>query len=433
MTDPGDPRGADPLAGIGASGQAARGGALRAGAWTASAALSFISIPLLVRHLGVPEFGRYIAVLAVVNIAALTSDLGLTTVALREWGASDAAQRADRIRPLFGIRLTVVTAAALVAIGFAAIASWPTRMVEGTAIACAGLYGMVFTDLAIVGLSGSLRFRSVAAIEVVRAALGTLAIVVLVIADARLTAFFIAWACTMLATAVVATRLANGLVSTRPTLRGWRPLLTETLPFAAASVVHVVYFRTVVVITSLQAPARQAGFYATVFRVTEFAAAVGGALAGTVTPLLAHAERTDLQRFRAEALRTVARMTAAGVGVALVLGLGAPLIMQVIGGDATDGAVAVMRIQAPALLATFASFGLSTILLVLRRYRSLLAINVLGLAVVLVLALLLVPDHGAKGGATAVLAAEWLIALTQAGVLWRAMGNPPGAALASTL
>jgi uncharacterized membrane protein YfcA len=70
-------------------------------------------------------------------------------------------------------------------------------------------------------------------------------------------------------------------VSPRPTLRGWRPLLTETLPFAAASVVHVVYFRTVVVITSLQAPARQAGFYATVFRVTEFAAAVGGALAGT--------------------------------------------------------------------------------------------------------------------------------------------------------
>jgi O-antigen/teichoic acid export membrane protein len=207
--------------------------------------------------------------------------------------------------------------------------------------------------------------------------------------------------------------------------------LADALPFAAASVVHVVYFRAVVVITSLQAPARQAGFYATVFRISEFAAAVGGALAGTVTPLLAHAERNDGPRFRREALRTIGRMTAVGAAAAVVLALAAPPIMQVIGGDATDGAVAVLRIQAPALLATFASFGLSTILLVLRRYRELLAVNALGLAAVAVLALLLVPGHGAKGGAIAVLAAEWIVALTQAGVLWRAMGNAPRTALPS--
>jgi O-antigen/teichoic acid export membrane protein len=106
--------------------------------------------------------------------------------------------------------------------------------------------------------------------------------------------------------------------------------------------------------------------------------------------------------------------------------------MQVIGGDATDGAVAVMRIQAPALLATFASFGISTILLVLRRYRELLAINALGLVTVAVVALLLVPGHGAKGAAIAVLAAEWLIVLCQAAVLRRALRNAPAATLGST-
>lgn len=421
----------DPLAQAGAHGRAARGGALRAGAWTASAALSFISIPLLVRHLGVPEFGRYVAVLAIVNIAALTSDLGLTTIALREWGATEAARRADRIRLLLGLRLTIVTAAALCAIGFAALAGWPARMVEGTAIACAGLYGLVFTDLAIVALAGSLRFRSVAAIDVTRAALGTLAIVALVVADARLTAFFVAWACVMIATATLALRLAFPLVSARPALRGSRALLEELLPFAAASVVHVLYFRAAIVTTSLQAPARQAGLYATVFRVVEFAAAVAGALAGAVTPLLAHTEINERPDFRREALRTVRRMSAAGVVAAVVLGFGAPVIMKLIGGEATEGAVAVMRIQAPALLATFASFGLSTILVVLRLYRQLLVVNAVGFALVVALALWLVPDHGAKGGAVAVLVTEWLIALAQAGVVWRAIGNGPRAALAS--
>jgi O-antigen/teichoic acid export membrane protein len=423
--------GPDPLAAAGASGAAARGGAMRAGAWVASAALSLVSIPLLVRHLGVPEFGRYIAVLAVVNIASLASDLGLTGVALREWGGADPAERRERIRPLFGIRFAVVTVAALVVIAFAALVDWPARMVSGTAIAAFGLYGIVFTDLAIVGLAGSMRFRSVAIVEVARSAIGTALIVVLVIADAGLTGFYVAWTGAMLATAVLALTMAGPLISRRPTLAGARELITDTAPYAAAAVAHVVYFRAVVVITSIHATARQAGLYATVFRVTEFAAAVGSALAGTVTPVLAHADRNDPDRFRRDALKTVRNLTAAGTATALVLGLGAPLLMQLIGGDATDDAVDVMRIQAPALIATFASFAMGAILLVLHRYRALLVVNIAALAATVTLALILVPDHGAKGGAVAVLVGEWLIALAQAGVLWRAMGNAPEAALTS--
>jgi O-antigen/teichoic acid export membrane protein len=419
---------ADPLGQAGASGRAARGGALRGGAWIASAALSLVSIPLLVRHLGVPEFGRYVAVLALVNIASLGSDLGLSSLALREWGASDSDRRHERTSTLFGIRVVVVTLAAIAVIGFAALSDWPDRMVGGTVIAAVGLYGIVLTDFSIVTLAGSMRFRAVATIELVRAALGTLAIVVLVVADAPLTGFFVAWTATMIATSLIAYRAAR---TQPPRLSGWRAILTDTAPFAAASVVHVVYFRAAVVITSLRASPHQAGLFATVFRVTEFAAAVGSALGGTVTPVLAHAERTDRARLRADALKTLRNLTVAGAGAALVLGLGAPLLMELIGGDETEGAVAVMRIVAPALIATFASFAMGAVLLVLRRYRELLVVNLAALAAVVALALILVPDHGAEGAAIAVLVGEWLIALTQAGVLWRAMGNAPNAALAS--
>jgi hypothetical protein len=57
--------------------------------------------------------------------------------------------------------------------------------------------------------------------------------------------------------------------------------------------------------------------------------------------------------------------------------------------------------------------------------------NIAALVATVTLALILVPDHGAKGGAVAVLVGEWLIALAQAGVLWRAMGNAPTTALTS--
>jgi O-antigen/teichoic acid export membrane protein len=90
-----------------------------------------------------------------------------------------------------------------------------------------------------------------------------------------------------------------------------------------------------------------------------------------------------------------------------------------------------MRIQAPALIATFASFAMGAILLVLRRYRELLVVNVAALVATVALALILVPDHGAEGAAVAVLTGEWLIALAQGGVLWRAMGNAPRAPLPS--
>jgi O-antigen/teichoic acid export membrane protein len=415
----------DALESAGAAGVAARGGALRAAVWVGSALLSLVSIPLLVRHLGVPEFGRYVAVLAVVNIAALASDLGLTAIALREWGAAEPAERAGRIRALLGIRLTVVMIAALCAIGFALIAGWPGRQVAGTAIASAGLFGQVYTDFATVGLAGSLRFGRVAAVEGARAAAGTLGIVILVVADAGLTPFFAAWAFAALATAALALRLAGTLVSPLPLMRRahWAPMLVESAPYAAASAVHVVYFRAVVIVMSVQASALQAGLFAAVFRVAEFAAAVGTALAGTMTPVLAHAGRTDQARLRREGRRTIRILSAAGLAAALVLGLGAEPLMRLIGGHSTEGAVDAMRLLAAALIATFAAFGMGAVLLVLRRYRALLVINAAALVLVVALALALVPDHGAGGGAAAVLAGEWFIALAQAGVLWRAIAK----------
>lgn len=415
MTGPSGDAAVDPLDSAGADAATMRGGALRVVAWTLGASLSLVSLPLLVRHLGVSEFGRYIAVISIVNIAALASDLGLTGLALREWSAARRDARASVMRTLLGLRLALAIAGALLAVTFALAAGYSGELVAGAAVAAVGLIAMVFGDFALVALAGHLRFGAVAAVEVTRSALGTLAIVVLVLADAGLLAFFAGFAVAAVLAAVLALTLARGSVPLRPRIRAreWRPYVADTAAYALAAVLHVVYFRAIMVIASLATTAREAGVFATGYRVIEFAAAIAGALAATATPVLSRAVADAGGALRRRALRTVVACSAAGVAGGLILLAGAPVAAEVIAGEESAGGAAVLRLLAPTVATTFAAFGMGAVLLVLRRYRALLTVNAVALATGLVAALILVPEEGAQGAALATVVGEVVLVVGQ--------------------
>ena len=419
----------DPLDRADAGRRTLLGGGLRAAAWVASAALSLVSIPLLVHHLGLADFGRYVAVISIVNIAALASDLGLGALTLREWSAADATRRPQVLGTLLGLRLAIVAVAAAVAVGFTAVAGYPDRVLAGAAIAVPGLAAQVFGDFALVLLAGSLRFGRVAAVELARTAIGTAGIAILVLADAGFAWFFAAWTAAAILAAALALAFARPGAQ-RPRLRDaglvprfrpgeWRPLLADTAMYAAASAVHVVYFRVVMLTVSLDSRAVEAGLFAVAYRIIEFAAAVGAVLSGTATPVLSR--RQDPAAIREPAFRLIRLLLALGAAAALVVGLGAPVLMDLIGGDRTDAAVPVMRIMSPAIATIFAAFGMGAVLLVLRRYRALLLVNLAALTTALGLALALVPGHGARGAAWAALAAELVLFAGQLAALRRAI------------
>jgi O-antigen/teichoic acid export membrane protein len=418
----------DPLDAPGAESAAARGGAVRAAAWATGAALSLVSIPLLVRHLGLAEFGRYVTVLSIVSVAALASDFGLGSLALREWGAARQADRPAVLRTLLGLRLAFASVAAVVALAFALAAGYPGKVVAGAAIASVGLFAQVFGDFALVALAGSMQFGRVAAVELTRSALGTAGIVILVATGAGLVPFFAAYSVAAIVAALLALRLARtaGALVPRFDLAAWRPLIADTAVYAAATAVYVVYFRVVMLVVSLEGTAREAGLFAAAYRVVEFTAAVGAVLAATATPLLARRHETDVAELRRSVPRLIAPIVGAGVAVAVVLAAGAPVLMDVIGGSRTQAAVPVMRIMAPVAATTFAAFGMGAVLLVMRRYRELLAVNVVALAVAAGLALALVPGHGARGAAWATLAGELVAVVGQLIALLRAFGDRAG-------
>ena len=67
-----------------AGGRVIRGGALRGAGYAAGILLGAATSVLLLRHLGVEDFGRYGIVVALLGIVAAVTDAGLTAVGSRE-------------------------------------------------------------------------------------------------------------------------------------------------------------------------------------------------------------------------------------------------------------------------------------------------------------------------------------------------------------
>src|SRR3954465_7372358 len=108
-----------------AAGPAAiRGSALRTAGYAAGVVLSLGSAPLIFRHLGVEEFGRYAAVLSLVTLAGGFSEGGVNAIALREWSTTPPGRREPILANLLGIRIVLNTIAVVAAIAFAALAGY---------------------------------------------------------------------------------------------------------------------------------------------------------------------------------------------------------------------------------------------------------------------------------------------------------------------
>src|SRR3954452_15354181 len=87
--------------------RAIRGGALRVAGYVAGLLLGLISVPLLIRHLGVADFGHYVTVQSIFAIAVGLTEGGLVSVAVREYSTRSGADRERTMRNLLGMRLVL--------------------------------------------------------------------------------------------------------------------------------------------------------------------------------------------------------------------------------------------------------------------------------------------------------------------------------------
>ncbi len=406
----------------GAGGKAIRGGVIRTAGYGAGLLLTAIASVFLLRYLGPDRFGQYTTVVAIVTIVQGLSDVGLTLVGQRAYVHADAQRRRTLLADLVGIRLVLTPLGVALGVLFAVVAGYPDALVTGTLLAGAGVVLAVVAATLTLPLSVDLRYGAVTATDLARQLVIVAGIVALVLAGAGLVPFFVVYAAAGAVAIVVALAFVGvrGWVVPRFAWREWRALLWEAAPIALSSVVNVTYVRTLIILASLLATAEQTGLFAASYRISEILLGVPQLMIGAAFPILVHSGAADEQRLRYVLQRMGEAALLLGLGLGLVLAVGAVPIIAVLGGPRFAGAAGVLRIQSVAIAAAFVTqlgtFGLVAV----HRQRALVLVNVLALATVLVLGCALIPPLQADGAALAASIGETLLAIASMTMLVRA-------------
>src|ERR1051326_7974365 len=116
-----------------------RGGALRGIGYITGLLLVAGGSVLLLRYLGVVDFGRYVTVMALIGIVSGVSDAGLTAIGAREMSIVPQEERPDLLAHLISLRLLLTPLGVVVATLFAVVAGYDHTMVYGTILAGIGL------------------------------------------------------------------------------------------------------------------------------------------------------------------------------------------------------------------------------------------------------------------------------------------------------
>jgi O-antigen/teichoic acid export membrane protein len=405
-----------------AGGRVIRGGAVRAAGYGVGVLLGAVTATFLLRYLGVVEFGRFMTVAALLGIVSGVTDAGLTTVGNRELALRPAGEERRRVLGnLVTLRLIFTPVGVVLAALFALAAGYDRTLVLGTLVGGLGVVLVNAQATAMQPLSVGLRFGSLTAFEVAKHALTLAGVALLVALRTSLLPFFAVQA-VVGALVLAATPRFVGGGGLRPRLDRAlaATLVREALPLAAALAMSVVYFRVLVILTSMLGTELETGLFATSFRVFEVLFGLPLLVLSVALPVLSVAGSEDPERLRFALQRMTEVALAGSLLLVLVLVPLADPIVELLGGDEYDEAGPVLAIQALALVPVFLGQTWQLGLVALRRQADVAVATGIALVAVVVLGVALIPRSGAEGAAVAAVLAETLLGVVTFILLVRA-------------
>ena len=397
-----------------AGGKAIRGGAIRTFGYGLNLLLSLVSVPFMIRHLEAADYGKYVAVSAIVFIIGGVTEAGLTNLGIREFSVLRGEERASLLRNLVGLRFALTAVGVVVAVAGTFVTGSEGVIVAGTAIMGLALFLSLAQQTYMIPLTAQLRLGSVTLLELLKQAVLTGLIITFVVAGASVIAFFWANVIASVVFTVVTLAVVRADTPLRPSvdLAAWRAILRDTLAYALAAAVGLIYFRIAVVLMSYVATDEETGWFSAAFRIVEVVGVIPWLLVSSSFPILARAARGDDARLEYALQRMFEVATVVGAIIALGLGVGAPFAIDVIAGPGFEPSVDVLKIQAIGLVTTFLLATWQFALLSLRLHKQLLIANALAAVVAIGGTLALAPPLGAEGAAIATVGAEATLALT---------------------
>jgi O-antigen/teichoic acid export membrane protein len=391
---------------------AIRGGAIRVVGYAIGVLVSLGAATVLVRHLGVASFGRYVTVTSLIGLVGGLAEAGIYVYGIREFGARPESDRRELMANLLAMRLILTMAGIGCAVCFGLAVGYRQVLVLGTLVAGVGLLIQVTSDVLSISLQAQLRLGRLTLVDLSRRVLVLLLIGGLALLSRSLLPFL---AASTVAGAVALALLAR-IVRSSITIRlrfdwqVWRELFAETLSFAIAVSIGAIYLYVTVIIMSLIASATETGLFATSFRVTQVALTIPILLLTAIFPLMSREQNGEAPAAGEMVGKVFTVALICGVWMSLAMALGASFIIDVVAGSQGRGAASVLRIQGLVLTASFISTSSTLALVSLRHYRAMIIASSSALALNILLALILVPALGAQGGAVADVLTETVVA-----------------------
>ncbi len=412
---------ADILASREAGGRFLRGSGLRVLAYGSGLLVGLASTPLVTRHLGPTDWGHYITVTSVIFIAAALTEGGVGNLGIREFSTSDEAERRSFMSSLLGLRIALSLLGAAGAFAFVLLAGYPRVLVEGTALACVALVLEGVRVTLTIPLTARLRLGWLALSDFTGQFVTSVCMILLVVAGASLLPFYSVTIVVALVTVTLMATLVRGEISLRPAFSParWRSLASDSVVYAAATTLGVIYFQIVVVAMSLLADKLQTGYFSLSFRVLSLVNGIPWLLVVSAFPILARAARDDHERLRYAMQRLFDGSLVVGGFFSLCVIVGAPFAIGVVGGPKYHPSIAVLQILGVGIIGSFLVAMWSFALLTLRLYRELIVVNGITVLVSVALCLLLIPRYHAHGGAVVTATLEIGLAGAYAAVLSR--------------
>jgi O-antigen/teichoic acid export membrane protein len=409
----------DILASSEAGGRFLRGGGLRVAAYGSGLIVGLASTPLVTRHLGPGGWGHFITVTSLIFIVAALTEGGVGNLGVREFSVGDDSERRAFMSSLIGLRIVLSLLGALGAVAFTLIAGYSRVLVEGTALASLGLILQALQITLSVPLTARLRLGWLAVNDFAGQLVTAVLMILLVVAGASLLPFYAVTILAALVTLSLTAKLVGGEISLRPRFSParWRTLMADSLVYAAATTLGVVYFRIVVIAMSLLASKTQTGYFSLSFRILDIVNGIPWLLVASAFPILARAARDDDERLRYSLQRLFDGSLVVSAFLSLCVIIGAPFAVKVIGGPTFHPSVEVLQIMGVGIVGTFLVSIWAFALLSLHLYRDLIVVNGVIVLLAIVLCAVLIPSHQAHGGAIVTATLEFTLAGAYAAVL----------------
>jgi polysaccharide transporter, PST family len=356
----------------------------------------------LVRYLGPDRMGLMSFAQSLVLIAAVASQLGLETIMVRE-----LVRRPAEERDLLGTALFLRLAGMLVTVGIALGAvslmrpgdqeSWRLTLVF-TAIALAQVFDIV-----------DYWFQSRAEVGPVVVARG----VAFVVGSAAKIAVILMRAPLVVVAAVIAGEFALSAVTllVAYALRGrsplawrWVPargvaLLRDSWPLVLNSVAIVISVRVdQMLLTTLRGP-HENGLYAAAQRLTEVIYYVPVAVMAAANPILLRSHQRNRGEYERRLQRLFDLLARSGLGIALVLSLGAPWVVRFLFGGRFAATAPVLALLVWAAPLMFLGVAQTNWFVAENRQHGLMVRSAVAAVLSVLLNLWLVPRLGARGAA----------------------------------